>query len=58
MDAYDKFIHSFIVGFLCLVLIFFTTIIYWKHQENMLELELQYKSLERNETINDKVPKV
>ena len=58
MDAYDKFIYSFIVGFLCLVLIFFTTIIYWKHQENMLELELQYKSLERNETITDKVPKV
>ena len=58
MDTYDKFLYSFIAGFLCLVLIFFTTIIYWKHQENMLELELQYKSLERNETINDKVPKV
>lgn len=58
MDAYDKFTHYSIAGFIILMLIFFTAIIYWKHQENMLELELQYKSLERNETINDKVPKV
>ena len=58
MDTYDKFLYSFIAGFFFLIFIFFTVLIYWKHQENMLELELQYKSLERNETINDKVPEV
>ena len=53
MDTYDKVTYSSITGLLVLMIIFFTLLIYWKHQENMFELELKYKSLERNETNND-----
>lgn len=58
MDAYDKTLYSFIAGFIFLMAIFALLVIYWKHEENMFELQLQYKSLERNETINDKMPEV
>ena len=58
MDAYDKALYSFIAGFIFLMAVVGALLVYWKHEENMFELQLKYKSLERNETINDKMPEV
>ena len=53
MDTYDKALYywlfTVLIGFLTFVMLWS----YFQHKENMLKLQLEYKSLERNETNND-----
>lgn len=59
MDSYEKYMYLFVSSAVGIFMIFIICIAYWSHQEKMYELELKYKSLERNETIKyDEVPKV
>lgn len=53
MDVYDKVLYywlfTVLIGFLTLIILWLC----FQHQEKMLKLQLEYKSLERNETSND-----
>lgn len=51
MDNYEKYMYLFVTSTISIFMLFIMCLAYWKHKENMLELELKYKSLERNETI-------
>lgn len=58
MDIYDKALYLLISSILGAFVILFLCAMYWRHERDMFELQLKYKYLERNETINDKMPKV
>ena len=53
MDVHDKVLYYWL--FTVLIGVFTLTILWscFQHQEKMLKLQLEYKSLERNETSND-----
>ena len=53
MDTYEKALYSSVLGIIFSMLIFAGLAMYYAHKENMLKLQLEYKSLERNETNND-----
>lgn len=59
MNSYEKAMYLFISSAVGIFMLFIICLTYWSHQEKMFELELKYKSLERNETIKyDEMPKV
>lgn len=53
METYEKVLYSSVLGIIFLMIIFAAISLYYGHKENMLKLQLEYKSLERNETSND-----
>ena len=53
MDTYEKVLYSSVVALIFSMIIFAGLAMYYAHKENMLKLQLEYKSLERNETNND-----
>ena len=53
MDTYEKVLYSSVVALIFSMIIFAGLAMYYAHKENMLKLQLEYKSLERNETSND-----
>ena len=53
METYEKVLYSSVLGIIFSMLIFAAISLYYGHKENMLKLQLEYKSLERNETNND-----
>ena len=53
MDTYEKALYSSVLSIIFLMIIFAGLAMYYAHKENMLKLQLEYKSLERSETNND-----
>ena len=53
MDTQEKILYSSVVVLIFSMLFFGGLTMYYAHEENMLKLQLEYKSLERNETSND-----
>ena len=53
MDTYEKILYSSVVVLIFSMIIFAGLAMYYVHKENMLKLQLEYKSLERNGTNND-----
>ena len=53
MDTYEKVLYSSVVALIFSMIIFAGLAMYYAHKENMLKLQLEYKSLERNKTNND-----
>ena len=53
MDTYEKALYSSVFILVFSMIIFAGLAMYYAHEENMLKLQLEYKSLERNETNND-----
>ena len=53
MDTYEKALYSSVFALIFSMLFFAGSAMYYTHKENMLKLQLEYKSLERNETNND-----
>ena len=53
MDTYEKALYSSVLSIIFLMIIFAGLAMYYAHKENMLKLQLEYKSLERNKTNND-----
>ena len=53
MDTYEKALYSSVFILVFSMIIFAAISLYYGHKENMLKLQLEYKSLERNETNND-----
>lgn len=53
MDTYEKALYSSVLSIIFLMIIFAGLAMYYAHKENMLKLQLEYKSLERGETNND-----
>ena len=53
MDTYEKALYSSVLSIIFLMIIFAGLAMYYAHKENMLKLQLEYKSLERDETNND-----
>lgn len=52
MDTYEKVLYSSVVALIFSMIIFAGLAMYYAHKENMFKLQLEYKSLERNETSN------
>ena len=53
METYEKVLYSSVLALIFSMIIFAAISLYYGHKENMLKLQLEYKSLERNETNND-----
>ena len=53
MDIFEKITYSIIFLLIFSMLFFGGSAMYYAHEENMLKLQLEYKSLERNKTNND-----
>lgn len=53
MDTYEKALYSSVFVLVFSMIIFAAISLYYGHKENMLKLQLEYKSLERNKTNND-----
>ena len=53
MDTHEKILYSSVVVLIFSMIIFSGLAMYYAHKENMLKLQLEYKSLERNGTNND-----
>ena len=53
MDIHEKLLYSALFALIFSMLFFGGSAMYYAHKENMLKLQLEYKSLERNETNND-----